>query len=227
MIISVHLPKTAGSSFLMAMEEHFDDRLLKDYGDYPINHSNISRNLKAVKNCLCNGINGESLSTADAVHGHFMPLKYLLYKAKSKKQFVMWMRDPVERLASHYYYWIRNYDHESAGQLRRRVVEEEWSLERFCLGPELRNFYSKFLWGFPIRKFDFIGITEHFDTEIDYFAKNILGASLISKEVNVNPDKKMSIYIKDQNLRDRIGEYHKTDMYLYCRALAIRQQRCE
>ena len=67
------------------------------------------------------------------------------------------MRDPVERLASHYHYWVRNYAPRSAGELHRRVVEEAWSLERFCLGPELRNVYSTFLWGFSLRRFGLSG----------------------------------------------------------------------
>ncbi len=32
------------------------------------------------------------------------------------------------------------------------MVEEEWTLERFCLEPELKNLYSQFLWGFPLKK---------------------------------------------------------------------------
>jgi hypothetical protein len=36
-IISVHIPKTAGSSFKKILEAYFEDKILFDYEDTPIN----------------------------------------------------------------------------------------------------------------------------------------------------------------------------------------------
>ncbi len=225
MLISVHLPKTAGSSFLSAIEQHYGDRLVQDYGDRPINKTTFRRNFNAVQGCLLNMGSRSRFRHIDCIHGHFMPLKYLLLKASTKKQFVVWMRDPVERLASHYLYWIRNYNPIDAGKLHHRVVDEKWSLERFCLGPEMRNVYSKFFWGFPLGRFDFVGITEFYDSEIEYFAEHLVGAKLESIRVNVNPNPVAHSYIDDPDFRSKIQAYHQADVALYEQALALRQRR--
>lgn len=222
MLISVHLPKTAGSSFRSSLQNHYRKRLLLDYADLPINTSPLNRNAHAMKMCVINKMRRHK--NIECIHGHFLPFKYLLCK---NAKFVTWMRDPIERLASHYYYWLRSYDNQNAAPLQRRVVEEEWSLERFCFSSELRNFYSQFLWGFSIERFDFIGITEYYDTEIEYFSREFLGTRLQAYNRNRNPDQHQSTYFDDKKLRQEVEEYHSKDVSLYELAKSIRQQeRC-
>ncbi len=108
------------------------------------------------------------------------------------------------------------------------MVEEKWSLERFCLSPEFKNFYSQFLWSFPIERFDFIGITEYYETEMAYFSDQILGAKLQIVEKNKNPSKDStnSSYFEDSGLRERIEQYHSKDIFLYKQAINMRLKRC-
>ena len=225
LLISVHLPKTAGASLRHALVEHFGDRLLQDYEDRPLNAGTVSRNTRALSQCLKNCRGRSDLQEFACIHGHFMPLKYRLLPTPKKKQYVTWMRDPVERLASHYAYWIRDYRPDSIGKLQRRVIEEKWSLERFCLGSEMRNTYSKFIWGFPLNRFDFIGITEFYDTDLAYFSEKFLGVNLPVTRENVNPDREKALYVDDMSLRREIEKYHADDMSLYKRALRLRQDR--
>ena len=135
------------------------------------------------------------------------------------------MRDPIERLASHYYFWLRNYKPKNAPLLHKRVVEEQWSLERFCLGRELRNTYSQFLWGFPVKRFDFIGITEYYESEMDYFSNEIIGSEFQYHKKNTNTTKDKSSYFEDNDLRERIEQYHGKDVSLYKQALNMRLTR--
>lgn len=225
MLISVHLPKTAGSSFLAAVEQHFGERLLKDYDDRPITRSTLVRNIAAVKGSITNAAFAGSLSRYDCIHGHFMPLKYRWIKADSVIQFVTWVRHPVERLASHYFHWMRVAPPAHASAIRRRVFAEQWSLEQFCLGPDFRNIYSKYLWGFPLDNFDFVGITEYYDAEMRCFSKMAMGVDLLVKRENINPQRESTTYIDDRLLRDKIEKYHAADMALYDRALQLRQLR--
>ena len=136
-----------------------------------------------------------------------------------EKNFVVWLRDPIERAASHYYYWIRDYDPKTAGSLRRRVVEERWSLERFCFSSEMKNIYSSFFWGFPVSRFDFIGITENYESDLNYFAEYFLHHRLRVSEINVNSGKTAPRYIEDKDLRTRLEKFHDRDMKLYRKAL--------
>lgn len=220
MLISVHLPKTAGSSFLASIRAHFGPALFEDYGDRPINRRAVRRKAHALAAGLYHVASPAKFDHVECIHGHFMPLKYRALSTRKPLRFVTWLRHPVERLASHYYYWMRNPGDGDIGALHRRVIEEQWSLERFCLGPELRNTYCKFLWGFPLDAFDFIGITEHFEQDMARFATDILGESVAVHQDNVNPERPEESYIEDLDLRRRIETFHAADMALYYAVLA-------
>jgi hypothetical protein len=136
------------------------------------------------------------------------------------------MRDPVERLASQYYFWRERCEAPKDGEvIHQRLLGEQWSLERFCLGPELRNVYTQYLWLFPLRRFGFIGITEHYAADFEYFSERFLGTMPTIHQENLNPDRQSGGYIEDPDLRARIERYHAKDMALYRRALALRAAR--
>jgi hypothetical protein len=223
MIISLHLPKTAGISFSAALEEHFGSGFLRDYYDYPINTPAPERNQSALQSGLAHA--EKDFAGITCIHGHFLPVKYLLAAGRHEGfKFVTWMRHPVERVLSHYFFWRKHYDPKIARSLHRRVVEEDWSVERFCLGPELKNLYGQFLWAFPIDYFDFIGVTEFFQQDLEFFARHYLGISPEAKKYNVG-DKGEGGYPIDASLRKQIEAFHAGDMELYQRALEKRSRR--
>lgn len=213
MLISLHLPKTAGISFGRSLKDYFGDSLLTDYGDLPINTPVIKRKLKALQNCAINS--AKSFHNIQCIHGHFLPLKYLSIGVRKDVYFVTWLREPVERLISHYYFWQKTYDVKTSPLLHRKMVEEDWSLERFCFAPELRNFYSQFLWGFPLSRFDFIGVTEYYEDDLRFFSEKFFKVRLVVHRENINRNKENEVYPVDSNFRSRVEAYHKQDMTLY------------
>tara|TARA_R110001599_G_scaffold145321_1_gene327633 strand:- start:89889 stop:90569 length:681 start_codon:yes stop_codon:yes gene_type:complete len=221
------MPKTAGVSFRASLEEHFGERLRPDYDDYPLAQPAERRREQA-------RLRGEAAQPAEftdvgCVHGHFLPLKYLPLAQSRPCTFVTWLREPLARLASHYDYWQRSYDPDSGltSSLHRRVVEEEWSLRRFCLAAELRNVYTEFLWGFPPKRLDFVGITEFFAEDLRYFSREILGNNLQPQTLNQRsqaaaPASEASLSHAE---RAEIEEFHAADLSLYHGALAQRRGR--
>ncbi len=153
------------------------------------------------------------------IHGHFLPVKYLLYATRRDATFVTWLREPVDRMLSHYYYMRRM---KPGNPMHRRLVDEDWSVERFTLGPEFRNFYHQYFWGFPLENFAFIGIQEHYSDDLQYFASTFLGSPV--SEVRTNVGRSEAHAVSDQ-LRQAIAEHHAEDVSLYQRALAIRDRR--
>jgi hypothetical protein len=223
MIVSLHFPKTAGTSFARSLEEHFGGAFLRDYADLPINAPALERNRHAVQACLEN--ERKDFSNVECIHGHFLPLKYLLLGVRREVKFITWMREPVERLASHYGYWLNSYNPSTAPSLHRRVVEEKWSLERFCLGPELQNFYGQFLWGFSLERFDFVGIVEHYEEDFAYCAETFLGRRLPVYQENVGrKGSEQAVHVRDEEFRRAVEAHHRHDVELYQRALAVRQR---
>lgn len=220
MIISLHLPKTAGTSFGATLEQHFGRRLLKDYGDLPINTPIHERNKAALQASL----RETDFSDIECIHGHFLPIKFLLLANKRRVTFVTWMRNPVDRVVSHYFFWKKHYDPATAPGLHRQVIEENWSLERFCLGPELKDLYCQFLWGFPLEYFDFIGISEFYDPDLAYFVTHYLHTQTEARKLNVGDEGERGHGV-DVSLRRKIESFHANDMNVYQRALAKRLAR--
>jgi len=221
LLISVHLPKTAGSSLLSSLEDHFGSKLLRDYEDFPINKPVYERNRYAFQASLDNA--EKNFDGIECIHGHFLPAKYLLLSNRRNVEFVTWMRDPVERVLSHYYFWRREYNPENSPPLHKKIVEEDWSLERFCFSEELKDFYTQFLFAFPLEYFSFIGITEHYDEDFAFFSQHYLGTSLPPKRVNIGFEGKR--YPIDEHMRWELKVFHSRDVRLYERALEMRKQR--
>ncbi|WP_110189500.1 sulfotransferase family 2 domain-containing protein [Pokkaliibacter plantistimulans] len=222
MLISVHIPKTAGTSFGKSLEKNFGPNLIKDYGDFPILTPELERNRMALSNSIASS--EKNFGDVKCIHGHFLAIKYLLLSSARPVTYVTWMRNPVERVLSHYYFWKRYYDPNTSRSFHKKMVEEDWSLERFCLGEEIRNLYSKFLYGFPLEYFSFIGIVEHFQDDFDYFANEYLSCSLEPEILNTRPNDSKGYEISD-SLRSSIEAWHSKDMALYERAVAIRSER--
>ncbi len=76
MLISVHMPKTAGTSFTESLRGLFGDGLTLAYGDRPLHRSASQRNRQAALRALQIAALGLEDSGLDCVHGHFLPLAY-------------------------------------------------------------------------------------------------------------------------------------------------------
>jgi hypothetical protein len=86
----------------------------------------------------------------------------------------------------------------------------------------MRNTYSKFLWGFPLSRFHFVGITEQFEEEMQRFCSQILHHALPPAQLNINPTGGRGPYIDDPDFRLAIERFHHRDMALYQQALEMR-----
>ena len=221
-IISVHLPKTAGTSLAASLADHFGDGFRRDYDDKAISKPVAQRYREARTAAL--DIAEQGLPGVDCVHGHFLPLKYLLLDTRCDLTFVTWMREPVARLLSHYYYWQASYDPATAAPHHRQVIEQGWTLEQFCLSEQFRNIYTQYLWEFPLEKFDFIGISEHYADDLRVFSGQYLGTELEARRENTtvlaHPRGELG-----PDLLERVCRFHAADINLYQRALQLRETR--
>ena len=221
------MPKTAGLSFRASLEEHFGPTFSADYRDYPLAQSPQSRRLRAQEHS--DGGRPSDFGGIECIHGHFLPLKYHFLANDRKCRFVTWLRDPVARLVSHYDYWLAAYDPgaDSTSALHATVVEEGWTLEQFCLAPELRNIYTEFLWGFSRERLDFVGITEHFAEDLRYFSTVFLGNNLQPRHVNMGSghDGGEGKARLAPEIDEQVRRYHAADVALYRWALQLREAR--
>ncbi|MEP6389131.1 MAG: hypothetical protein ABJ056_04320 [Halioglobus sp.] len=220
-LISLHMPKTAGSSFGLALKNEYGQGFVEDYGDRPLQAHATARIGRAMALAGANMIGLSASESTVCIHGHFLPVKYRFVRRPAL--FITWLREPVERLGSHYHYWRRSYDPQSALPLHAKVVEENWSFEQFYRAPELRNLYGKFLWGFPAARFSFIGISEHYEQELERFALTVrtFSSGMKAERVNENPGQP-AVYVQDEQQRREIEQIHADDVLLYQRACRAR-----
>ncbi len=200
-----------------ALQDHFGPRFRRDADDLPFNRPPAEVRRRALRDAVRNA--WRPPREVDCVH--FLPLKYRFVRGAV---FTTWLRDPLERLGSQYHYWRRTL-RDGAGALHRRMVEEDWSFERFVLGPEMRNAYHRLFWGFPFRRFAFVGITEHYDDDFREFCRRFLGREAEPEARNRNPEAPRSYFEDDPELKRRAEAWHAADVSLYRRALRAREER--
>lgn len=223
MIVSIHLPKTAGSTFKGVLAEVYGRRLRFDYGDQygfmelsqPTLEMRLRRAVKRVTDF-------RPYFKPQCIHGHFKATKYA--RQYPDAQYVTWIRDPVERLVSHYNHWKRRPD--PAHTVCREMVRQDMALEQFAELPAMRNVQSRYLDGMPLERFWFVGIQEHFDQMLRRFLE-LAGAGQVQvKSVNINENKGYAErYDLSEGLRQRIELLNAMDRELYVRSRELALSR--
>jgi hypothetical protein len=224
-LISLHLPAVTVDGYLALVDEYCSDSIVEDYVDRPMGSGSFLRRATALRGCFRHARQTYVSERAICVHGNFMPLKYRFFESSLERRYVTWVKHPADRLWDHYALWKS--DLNSGNALHRRMLDEDWSFERFANCPAMRNIYSQYFWGFPLKLFDFIGISELSATEIQRFSTEILGCSEQKIALDYDPPRYQTDSSIDATLRKRIERYHNEDMVLYRYALEIRERQLE
>lgn len=145
----VHLPKCAGTSVHALLAETAPDRLVVDDAG-----SCVAPGVPAT---VFEGRSADPLAALAGriVYGHFMPAKYLRNNPAGRPvRVVTILRDPLDRLVSHYRYYTTLREAPVVGDphligrhnaVLEAMLREPWSFERFALAEPLRNIYAQYL----------------------------------------------------------------------------------
>jgi hypothetical protein len=100
---------------------------------------------------------------------------------------------------------------------------DNFHLEDFLLLNYFSNYYSKFFFGFPIKNFDYIGISERYDSSMKILSKIFPEFSKIQTyKINVNTDKSINCEYKiDEKIEIKFKKLNKKDYVLYKKAKEI------
>lgn len=206
-LISVHVPKTAGTSFWSTLVEVYGvDRIYRDY-DYVYER--------------------ERFETRRVIHGHFSVAKYHGLFPEARR--VTWVRHPVRWIISLYYYekwWPRT----PINHLQCRLHDDDLSLLEYAQHPRARDQVSRyFLYGMDLADFFFVGLTEHFADDLKALARRLGWSEVAPHSDNPNPlpgyAENLQRHLADRPLVRKLEACFEKDMALYERARTLRARR--
>ena len=221
-IISVHIPKTAGTSFLKALEVGLGrDHVRRDYGNR-VHRLNIETLISEAD--TFNGyFQNRDVEGAQCFHGHFPPQKYRGLIEQGWMA-ITWLREPAAHLYSSYHHILRtaktfDYLPDTIGYV---TLSEGLDFRNFALHPMNRNYMQRFFC--DDLPYHFVGITERYREDLDYFSQKILDVYLPYTIENSYSEPAKSAPI-DPDLRQKIERIHDQDYETYQHYLAMSSAR--
>jgi hypothetical protein len=201
-IISVHIPKTGGYTFKHLLLDQLDDVIFlagKPLFSRYLNKEPMFFDLNTISNRV--------------VHGHFSDMQLL--NIKNNDKIITWLRNPVDRVISHYYYW-KSRPNVNMHPIEEQIKFNNLSLLEFCKIPSMQNVQSYFIQ--DINRINFFGITEFYQESIQLLKKTLD----IDIEYNMGKIKNVGKkeFISDE-IREIIYQNNLKDIKLYNEALML------
>lgn len=226
-LLSYHMPKTAGSSFLKALRESDwgDGVCVIDQLDLSACRARLRELETPVDRYRFMQETWRELIPRNTriIHGHLLFHSYLsrpLIDAVPQAFKVVWLRAPEQRALSTYNFvrqtWLRNGPQEWTGArwleaMFRDPVEA-------CTHPSMVNFQANEMRHFELDEFDFIGFTEQFEEDLDQLQSHLGPIGLRSHVVNTSA----TVRPLNPGELQAIREANDLDVALYNRARSLR-----
>ncbi len=213
-LVSIHIPKTGGSSFYEVLKHVYGSSLdprtkRKDFFSNP-----------ALPEQSIDLYQGKK-----AIHGHlhYSEVKHIVDRNKSVK-LITWLRDPVERVISHYFFFI-NRIHE--GKVKPQQNHKiNFTLLEFARLESSRNVICKFLKGVDLNDFYFIGHIEKFQADLRLLSEKMnwpfgIQPHHVNKRNALSAGEKAKTKFKTitDAMRKEISELNREDTSLYNKSL--------
>jgi hypothetical protein len=222
-LLSFHIFKTAGTSFRNTLCDVYGNESVIRF-DIPTLTKKITINETPI-----NDYNLPLAPSIRVLHGHFSyhDLRTFVHYPSQQTKKITWLRHPVERVISHYYYLHERFRAFLPVHQHKLLVPLQRSLLEYAQQPVNRNVMTHFLDGLTLQQLDFVGITEHYQTDLTRLAQtlgwNTDGWEAYhhnATETKQNPNHRL---VNDDTWA-QIAELNQLDLELYHQALTIRQQ---
>lgn len=225
-IISVHVPKTAGSFFNSVLQQVYEKDLFNDYKDQI--HAALFHVLKTIPQAKSELINNLISANIKAIHGHFPIAKYEGYFPKAKR--IVWLRNPIKRIISTYYFILSEPGIWANDRISKFIAELNLDIYDFVELPAIQNqMYNYYCRGRELSEFDFVGIHEYLNEDIIELKHLMKWPDFTRQRVNDNKypnyQDHLSTLMNDRKLIQKISLLNKEDMHLYELALKLRETR--
>lgn len=208
-LIAVHIPKTAGTSFRKAAELYYGfDNVAYDYPNKDISIPVLFRWRKEKSDFSAHQVFDWLLEKRPVfITGHFGALKYLNFLPDAKC--IAFFRDPFQRVISEYLHFKRHYNYIN-------------NFETFIEKSVVQNVQYNFLKGIALEDFFFIGLTENYPRSLEIINQK-LGTSFKLFRENRNR-KNVSLPYSDSNfecIRTKFSNLNQKDLAIHEKLLQM------
>lgn len=212
-LVSLHIPKTAGTSFRNILKEV--------YGEEHVVRFDINKNISVENEVFTDR---KLKRNIHVIHGHFQ-YNVLIENVELPKgvPVITWLRDPVERVISNYYYLdkiLREELDEESKDLDILAKMQKTLLE-YANADANRNRISKFLNGVKPEELFFVGLVEHYTEDLQDLARLLKWKDYTPLKQNVTGEKP---FVDDATIKI-IKEINNEDYDIYNKALQLREER--
>jgi len=204
-LISLHIPKTAGTSFRNILKSVYGSKHVVRFDIKDSGHMLMDEKL----------VRSQTLpKSVHVIHGHFRYRRLVEAFDVSELPLITWIRNPIERVVSNYYYL--------ASVLAKRVDEDGKDLNivnrmmktlmEFACEERNQNRISKFLDGASLDDFHFIGVQDFFNEELKELSRLMNWPEAKPVTDNRTEGKRLC---EDPEILEEIGRLNADDMDLY------------
>ena len=196
-VLSVHLPRTGGTSLWGEFSNALGKEFLADYDHDPLGE-NASKRLPFP-------------DRKRILHGHFRPYTY----QADGTYLVTFLRHPVSLVLS-FYCFLKNWGVPSH-ELHKRLLKEQPSVVQFARWPQIQRLASQTYFGdFDMHRFDFIGSFENRAADLKRLGAE-LGLALegVLHDNRLVKDAERERLKSDPALQSELAELLREDIVFY------------
>lgn len=210
-LVSIHIPKTAGRSFRAILR--------RVYGEKKV--FNVTRESGKAWN---KELERSIPPSVEVLHGHFTFSDISKLHHETEVPVITWLRDPVERVLSNYYFFIQR---AGSGERPHAYHRRDETLMDYIRQDSSRNRMSRFLEGAALKDLFFVGIMEHFESELEELGRRLGWGKVEPVHVNSNKAFREQFPPVSEETRKLIRELNRRDAELYEEGLRLRALRLE
>jgi hypothetical protein len=210
MILSIHIPKTAGSRFREILQARYGNRLALYYGEESDRtHPLCRRRAGRFDAQMFSDLEAAGIAV---LHGHFRAGSCAKFVPDPKRYWV-WLREPVEQTISHYHF-VQKLDRPN---FHKAMIEDNaLDLAGFARTERMLGFQSRWVAPFALPDLGFVGVSELFADMLP-----LIGLSDTARGGNVNVEKPLA----DRATRRELASILSDDLALYSEAMELAMRR--
>lgn len=216
-LLSFHIPKSAGTSFRNMLRDVYGaeavlrfDTPLRGGGKFRVEQQPFT---------------GRTLpNRVRVLHGHFSwQHANSILELPPDIPKITWLRDPVERVVSNYFYLAKRLREilDEEGRGINILTKMERSLTEYAQAEINQNRMSKFLEGLDLKDFRFVGILENMEEDLQHMAGAMGWTIQEAYQHNATGKRKREITAEERAI---IEASNAKDLALYQQALELRKQ---